>query len=163
MKRIIALLFIMLLTLVSCGSNDVADDTSQSSITNTPSNITSKEEDENMELKLYVNNQLIEVTWEDNSSVKALLELTKTNAVVIDMDPYGGFEVVGPIGTSLPSSNKNITTSCGDIVLYANSNIVMFYGSNEWSYTKLGHIANMTDSEIRSLLTQSNIQIRISL
>lgn len=158
MKRTIIILFIVLLALVSCGKNNVSNDSASNSDS---TNITSKE-DENMELKLYVNNQLIEVTWEDNSSVKALLELAKSNDVVIDMDPYGGFEVVGPIGASLPSSNKEITTSCGDIVLYANSNIVMFYGSNEWSYTKLGHIANMTDNEIRSLLTQSNIQIKIT-
>lgn len=150
MKKIIVLLFIVLLTLVSCGSSK-----------NSGSTTTSKE-DESMELKLYVNNKLIEVAWEDNSSVKALLELTKSKNVIIDMEPYGGFEVVGPIGTSLPSSNKNITTSCGDIMLYANSNIVMFYGSNEWSYTKLGHISNMTDNEIEALLTQSSVRIKIT-
>ena len=30
-------------------------------------------------------------------------------------------------------------------MLYSGSNIVMFYGSNSWSYTRIGKIDDLTD------------------
>ena len=30
-------------------------------------------------------------------------------------------------------------------MLYSGSNIVMFYGSNSWSYTRIGRIDDLTD------------------
>ena len=49
----------------------------------------------------------------------------------------------------------------GDIVLYNNSNIVLFYASNTWSYTRLGKM-NLSQSEVVDLLSHGNITIRIS-
>ena len=34
-----------------------------------------------------------------------------------------------------------MTTEPGDIVLYSGDQLVVFFGSNSWSYTKLGHIS----------------------
>ena len=56
-------------------------------------------------------------------------------------------EKVGSLGTTLPGSNSQMTTQAGDIVLYNNSQIVIFYGSNSWSYTKLGHVDDLTGWE----------------
>ena len=67
--------------------------------------------------------------------------------IVIEMDDYSGFEKVGSLGTSLPASNSQMTTQAGDIVLYNSSQIVMFYGSNSWSYTKLAEVDDLTDGE----------------
>ena len=67
--------------------------------------------------------------------------------IVIQMSDYSGFEKVGSLGTSLPASNSQITTQAGDIVLYNSSQIVIFYGSNSWSYTRLGRIDDLTGWE----------------
>ena len=45
---------------------------------------------------------------------------------------------MGSLGKSLSTDNQQITTQAGDIVLYSGNQIVMFYGSNSWSYTKIG-------------------------
>ena len=57
---------------------------------------------------------------------------------------YGGFEKVGPLEQRLPTENAQTTTQAGDIVLYQGDQIVLFYGSNSWSYTRLGKIDDLT-------------------
>ena len=103
-------------------------------------------------LTLTVNGQALTVEWEDNASVVALQELVKQNPVTIQMSPYGGFEQVGALGASIPRDDTQMTTDAGDIVLYQGNQIVMFYGSNSWAYTRMGHIENMSREELRNLL-----------
>lgn len=86
-------------------------------------------------------------TLEENEAVSALVEMMQENPVVIQMSDYSGFEKVGSLGTSLPASNSQTTTQTGDIVLYNGNQIVIFYGSNSWSYTRLGHIDDLTGWE----------------
>ena len=75
---------------------------------------------------------------------------------------HGGFEQVGSLGTSLPRDDKQITTNAGDIVLYSGNQIVVFYGSNSWAYTRLGRITDKTTSEMADLLGNGNVRITIS-
>ena len=37
-----------------------------------------------------------------------------------------------------------MSTQSGDIVLYQGNQIVLFYGSNAWSYTRLGQVTDLT-------------------
>ena len=104
---------------------------------------------------------MINVAWLDNSSVNALKELAK-DGLTINMHEYCGFEKVGSIGSTLPSSDIRITTNHGDIVLYSSNQIVIFYESNTWAYTKLGHI-NLSKSELTSLLDHENLDILLTL
>lgn len=53
-------------------------------------------------------------------------------------------EKAGSLGRSLTTDNQQITTEAGDIVLYNGNQIVMFYGSNSWSYTKIGRIDDLS-------------------
>ncbi len=110
-------------------------------------------------LELYINGEAVPVTWENNNSVSALEELSH-NGLSVDMSMYGGFEQVGSLGASLPHSDRNITTSCGDIVLYQGNQIVIFYGSNSWSYTPLGHI-NLSRGEITRLLSGNSASVNL--
>jgi len=73
---------------------------------------------------------------------------------------YGGFEQVGPIGQGLPSDDQQTTTQPGDIVLYSGDQIVIFYGSNSWAYTKLGH-ADLTEEELQGLLGNEDVTLTI--
>ncbi|TCK89096.1 S-layer family protein [Natranaerovirga hydrolytica] len=102
--------------------------------------------DENTEMKLSVQigQHTFKATLEDNTAVDAFVELMKQEPVVIQMSEYGGFEKVGSLGQSLPSSSRQTTTQSGDIVLYNGNQIVIFYGSNSWSYTRLGRIDDLS-------------------
>ena len=114
------------------------------------------------ELYLKIGDTEVSVDWENNNSVKALIKLVESEPLVIDMSMYGGFEQVGSLGTSLPRDDKQITTNAGDIVLYSGNQIVVFYGSNSWAYTRLGRITDKTASEMADLLGNGNVRITIS-
>ncbi len=105
----------------------------------------------------------VAVAWERNESVEALKELCQDRPLPIRMSMYGGFEQVGPIGQRLPSQDRQTTTSAGDIVLYSSSQMVVFYGSNSWAYTRLGHIVDKSPEELRELLGQGDVTITVSV
>ena len=79
---------------------------------------------------------------------------------MIKMSPYGGFEQVGDIGQRIISADKQITTQYGDIVLYAGNKLVIFYGSNSWAYTRLGHI-DMSQQELTALLNRDGVTVQL--
>ena len=139
MKRIVCLLVSLLVVMVGCDNKIMANKTSQIGI------------------KLFVDNVEVEVDWEENDSVNQLIEITKKNDIVIAANQYGGFEQVGVIGHNIISNNVQMTAEPGDIVLYNNSNIVVFFGSNAWSYTKLGKIKNKTKNELSKLLNKNKV------
>ena len=102
-------------------------------------------------------------TLEDNESVDALLELMKDGPIIIDFSGYGGFEQVGQIGVQLPRNDVQTTTSAGDIVLYSGNQMVLFYGSNAWAYTRLGKIDDMSADDLQSILGNGDISAELSL
>ncbi len=103
-----------------------------------------EEEITEMKMTVQVGTSTFTATLEDNAAVGALVEMMENGPVTIQMSDYAGFEKVGALGTNLPTSNSQITTQAGDIVLYQGNQIVMFYGSNSWSYTRLGRIDDLT-------------------
>ena len=168
MKKIatlFALLFFFLL--VSCGKSNstptpITNEPSTTITTPSDDNQTTKEDETaNMKLTLKINDIEVDVIWTDNDSVRTLKNLAK-DGLTINMSKYGGFEQVGSIGSTLPSSDTRITTSPGDIVLYSSNQIVIFYDSNTWSYTKLGHI-NLSKSELTDLLGDEDVVVTIDL
>ncbi len=163
MKRaLIITLVIMLAVLTACsGSEEVQQDRSSEQKKETAIDDTA--EDNKMKpITMRINDEEVEVTWEDNESVRALSDLVSGSPLTIESSMYGGFEQVGSIGTSLPSNDVNMRTEAGDIVLYSDSNMVVFYGSNSWSYTRLGHIENKSAEELADLLGGSDVTITLS-
>lgn len=112
-------------------------------------------------LVLKIDDQEVDVSWEDNESVNDLKALAK-NGLRVNMSMYGEFEVVGSIGKTIKSNDSRISTTPGDIMLYSSNSIVMFYGSNTWEYTKLGHI-NLSKDEIISLIGNKNVIVTLEL
>ena len=100
----------------------------------------------------------VPVTWEDNPSVDALKGLLP---LTIEMSMYGGFEQVGPIGQEIVSNDEQTKTEPGDIVLYSDDQIVIFYGNNSWAYTRLGHV-DLTQEEMTEMLAHGDVTITIS-
>ena len=123
---------------------------------------TTEEEPEAM-LQMKIGETKVKVNWEDNDSVAALKELCKDAPLTIQMSMYGGFEQVGPLGTRLPSDDVQTTTASGDIMLYSGSQIVVFYGSNSWAYTRLGHIEDQDSAGMTALLGNGDVTITISM
>ena len=105
----------------------------------------------------------VNVDWEDNQAVERLQDMAEDGNIPIQMSMYGGFEQVGSIGQSLPRDDKQTTTRPGDIVLYSGNQMVVFYGSNSWSYTRLGHISDKDEAEMADLLSQGDVKITISI
>ena len=122
-----------------------------------------EEESGTNEMTLKINGEEVNVKWEDNESVRALAELAAEGPVTINASRYGGFEQVGGLGTTLPSDDVDTTTGPGDIVLYSSSNIVVFFGTNSWAYTRLGHIEGRSQDELRDMLGGSSVEIEIEI
>ena len=112
-------------------------------------------------MKLWIGETAVSVAWEDNDAVRALRALVAEQPLTIEMSMYGGFEQVGPIGQRLPRNDAQTTTQAGDIVLYSGNQLVVFYGSNSWAYTRLGHIADKTPDELRNLLGNGDVTITL--
>ena len=119
------------------------------------------EKTENIGMQLTIGDKKVTVEWEDNASVNALMELCSEEPLTIQMSMYGGFEQVGSIGTSLPRDDMQTTTNAGDIVLYSGNQIVVFYGSNSWAYTRLGKITGLSAGELKELLGNGDVTITI--
>ena len=121
------------------------------------------QEDIEAMLQMRIGNTAVTVEWEDNESVQALRDLCTDNPLTIQMSMYGGFEQVGSIGQSLPRDDQQTTTGAGDIVLYSGNQIVVFYGSNSWAYTRLGHITDQNAAGMSELLGNGDVTITISM
>lgn len=103
------------------------------------------------------------MTLAENSAAGALVELLRQGDITYTADDYGGFEKVGSLGHTLPKSDTKITTQAGDVMLYLGNQIVMFYGSNSWSYTRLGRIEGYSATELQSLFGTGSVQVTLSL
>ena len=119
------------------------------------------EENKVANMNVQVGDMVFSTTLEENEAVSALVEMMRESPVVVRMSDYSGFEKVGPLGTSLPVNNSQTTTQVGDIVLYNGNQIVIFYGSNSWSYTRLGHIDDLTGWE--EALGSGDVTVTFSL
>ena len=104
-------------------------------------------------------------TLVDNAATRELVARLQSAPVTVTLNASGGFEIWGSLGFSLPTSNEQVNAQPGDIVLYNGSNICMFYGTNSWSYTRLGKIDGLTESELRTFLQagESNISVTLSV
>ena len=113
-------------------------------------------------LQMAINGTPIAVDWEKNASVEALEKLCAKAPLTVEMSMYGGFEQVGSLGTSLPRRDAQTTTRAGDIVLYSGSQIVVFYGSNAWAYTRLGRVSGASPSDMAALLGHGDVTLTLT-
>jgi hypothetical protein len=122
---------------------------------------------ETMSQKMYItiDGKTFPVQLVDNSATQTLVAALQDGDITYEASDYGGFEKVGALGRSLPTSNMQITTQAGDVILYSGNQIVLFYGSNSWSYTRLGRMEYSTPSELEAFLKagQGNVTVTLSL
>ena len=114
-------------------------------------------------LFITVNESKAEIILENNISVSALVERLRAGDITYTADDYGGFEKVGALGFSLPRDDAHIQTRPGDVILYQGNQIVLFYGENSWSYTRLGRIEGLSDAQLRAFLHAGEGEIQVTL
>ena len=119
--------------------------------------IVTEEAEEDVSMKMMIGETEVPVTWEENDSVEELKSLLP---ITVNMSMYGDFEQVGSLGQSIVRNDKQTTTNPGDIVLYSGDQIVVFYGSNSWNYTRLGHV-DLSDDELAEMLSNGDFTIKI--
>ena len=169
MKRILIIMLVCCLMLMcaACTNNSANDNPPLTDETQSGNEIQQPNEDkeELTVMYLYISDNKLEVTLAENKAVTALVDILKQGDIIYTADDYGGFEKVGSLGYSLPTENSQITTEAGDVILYSGNQIVLFYGSNSWSYTRLGKINGYSVSELKTLLGagKGSIQVKISL
>lgn len=151
-KAIIIRLLVMTLALLvmSCGGDEAQAQTIK---------------EENMTEKMYITigNQTLPVTLVKNNATEALMAALAANPITYEADDYGGFEKVGALGMSLPTNNQQLTTQAGDVILYSGNQIVLFYGSNSWSYTRLGRIEYESLEQLKSFLKAGQGRVSVTL
>lgn len=165
MKRFLILFFSFVLTVslfltVGCGTSCAQKNSGTGDGQNTQG-----DSEEITEMFIEVNGNRLKVTLEQNSSVEALLNVLECDDITFTAYENGGFEIYGDIGHTLPSNNSRINAQAGDVLLWAGSNVCIFFGNNSYSYTRIGKINGYTPSELRTLLcaNQGRVQVKISL
>lgn len=112
-------------------------------------------------LKITVGDYELLATFEDNSSAEEFRELLAQGPLTIEMEDYGGFEKVGPLGTALTRNDTQITTQPGDVILYQGNQITIYYGTNSWSFTRLARIDD--PSGLQEKLGDGTVSVTFSL
>lgn len=120
-------------------------DSSVSSVTSDRQEVTTAEQHEEKEangMKIAVGDKQFRVSLESSDTVTALTEMLP---LTLDMSELNGNEKYYYLDTSLPSSPEKVGhISEGDIMLYGDNCLVVFYESfdTSYSYTKIGHISD---------------------
>lgn len=147
-------------------SNPVTElsETTKEPATAEPS-ISPKEEEPMKQAQFYIiaGETTFTADFADNSSADAFRELLTQGDLTINMNDYGSFEKVGSIGQSLPREDTQISTTIGDVILYQGNQIVIFYGTNSWSYSRLGKIQNAAKDDLLTAFGSGNVTITFSL
>jgi len=164
---LIAFCMTIMFCMSACSGNTINSGDNQNAVTeiSTSENVETADDEAigDSTMIMMIDGTKVDVEWEDNQAVEKLRDMAKDGDITIQMSMYGGFEQVGSIGQSLPRDDKKTTTSSGDIVLYSGDQLVVFYGSNSWSYTRLGHISDKDEAEMADLLSNGDVKITISM
>lgn len=114
-------------------------------------------------INLQIGERNLTAELEGNSSAQAFLELLQEGPVTVQMHDYGNFEKVGPLPTSLPGNNQQITTEPGDIILYQGNSITVYYDVNTWNFTRLGRVQGVTQQELKDILSKGDVEVTFTL
>lgn len=112
-------------------------------------------------MQIVVGEKQFSVTLEDNETVMALTEMLP---LTLDMSELNGNEKYYYLDTALPSAPEKVDPiNAGDIMLYGDSCIVVFYKSFDTSYryTKIGHIEDT--SELSDILGTGGVTVTFEM
>ena len=122
-------------------------------------NQTQKEDNLMEQRTLKINNQSFSIDLEDNETVQKFIELLP---LTMDMQELNGNEKYYYMETSLPTNSENVGyIEAGDIMLFGDNCLVLFYKSfsTSYSYTRIGRMENVENLE--TYVGQQNITVTI--
>ncbi len=122
-----------------------------------------KEMEKIMKINIRINERNLIATLNDNSSSKALIEKLEEGELTIKMQDYSNFEKVGNLGFNLPRNDEQISTDYGDLILYQGSQFVIYYDKNNWNFTRLGKVDNISQDELKEILGDGNVIVTLSI
>ena len=153
MKNLFATLVVLLNVVTACGSPDRQNDNSNNVINDMSTKTVS----------IAVGDRTFVAVLADNSSAEAFWDYLAQGDRQLRMSDYAGMEKVGPLGTNLPRNDRHIDTVPGDLILYQGNQFVIYYGTNSWSLTPLGHIENVSQSELIEVLGDGDVTVTLSI
>ncbi|MBO4865688.1 MAG: aldo/keto reductase [Ruminococcus sp.] len=120
----------------------IQNDSNDSSVPSAhPEATTAKQEEKKADgMHMVIGDKHFSVTMENNDTVTALTEILP---LTLDMSELNGNEKYYYLDTALPSAPEKVGhINEGDIMLYGDSCLVVFYESfdTKYTYTKIGHI-----------------------
>ena len=114
MKKAMYLTVVVIMSLAvllaGCSNSEQEESDQESSSAVRMEDNSSEAENSETQMNVQVGGSEFTATLEENAAADALVEMMEQGPVTIRMSDYSGFEKVGPLGTSLPASNQQITT-----------------------------------------------------
>lgn len=139
-----AVVIILLLSIAGCGFQNKSESKPDADNSNKSGETADvKEADKTMQININGTDYVIHL--EDNATVRALQSELPTEC---NMKELNGNEKYVYLNCSLPTaSGKPDRINAGDVMLYGDNCLVIFYKSfkTSYSYTKIGHIDNLPD------------------
>ena len=96
-------------------------------------------------MRIFIDGKEYIVNLEDNETTKSFIKILPLE---INMNDLNNNEKYAYLDVTLPTNSINPKyISAGDVMLYGNNCLVIFYKSftTNYSYTKIGHIDNMVN------------------
>lgn len=121
------------------------------------------EEEVEPKMQIAINGHTLTATLADNTSAQALVELLTAGPLTLELHDYANFEKVGTLPQMLPRNDEPIDTDYGDIILYQGNQFVLYYDTNSWTFTRLGHVDDITKEELQEILGDGNVTVTLSL
>ena len=148
MKKIVysLLIIICLFMVVGCNSKN-SENNVQSNSTNQQESKTNINDSNEVvkSVKAIINGKEYIINLEDNETANSFASLLPQE---LNMNELNGNEKYIYLDTKLPTNSSNPKRiNAGDVMLYGDNCLVIFYKSfdTSYSYTKIGHIDNLTN------------------
>ena len=142
MKRIILVLLVITLSVLVTGCGKTKDNkVKKIDLQDNESIIDSEVET----VRVFINEIEYTLKLEDNETANSFIKLLPKE---LKMSELNGNEKYIYLDSSLPTNHVNPKhISAGDVMLYGDNCLVIFYKSfdTSYSYTKIGHIDNLSD------------------
>jgi hypothetical protein len=110
-----------------------------------------------------VNDRDLVVELENNSSADYFYERLKKESITVNAKDNGNYEKVAELEFDVPRNDKTIETKPGDLILYQGNKIALYYDTNKYSFTKLGHVTNLDSYELKDLLGKGDTVLKYSI
>lgn len=112
-----------------------------------------------IKMKIIINNKTYDASLEDNLTVNELLDMLP---ITITMNDLNDNEKYYYFSNSFTTNSESVKTiNRGDIMLFGNNCLVLFYETIEtnYQYTKIGHIDN--NENLKNVLGNNSIEITL--